>query len=178
MEPGQVGVFHALARMMNEHLGLEAPILGWLPKSTRFGEANRDGSIGVLRASHAQSDEARALRTIADVVLDAPCAPLDEWLRSTSPGPEDEEQPTGPGVAHKRTGPVPPSLRDRPTVPIGVAASSPPPVPRPVAVPIKPRVYKRPPYKPPTKPEPGPTTRTDIEHPSALPGMPPQRSSG
>jgi MinD-like ATPase involved in chromosome partitioning or flagellar assembly len=178
-EPGQVGIFHALGRMMNEYLGLEAPILGWLPSSAKMAEACRDGSPSGLRPSQAQSDEARALRTIAEVLLDAPIAPVEAWLQAAIPEPVVTPSDPATSLVSGRVGPppLPRTSPERTTVPIRMVSTKPPP-PQSVATPVKTRVYKRPSHKRAANDNPEATAIPVGRRRVALPGMPPGRSGG
>ncbi len=178
-EPGQVGIFHALGRMMNEYLGLEAPILGWLPISAKVAEACREGSPSVLRPSQAQSDEARALRTMAEVLMDAPIAPVEAWLRAAIPEPAVTPLDPDTSLASGRVGPppVPRTSPERTTVPIKMVSPTPAPS-HPVATPNKTRVYKRPSHKRVANDNPEAAAIPGGRRRMALPGMPPGRSSG
>ncbi len=78
--PGQVGVFQAVARMVEDFLGISLPILGWIPSHSRLSESVNERTPFMARTERADSREARAFRAVVEALLAGDMAPEEELL--------------------------------------------------------------------------------------------------
>ena len=77
---GQVGVFQAVSRMVEDFLGISLPILGWIPAHSRLSESVNERSPFMARADKADTREARAFRAVVEALLIGDMAPEEELL--------------------------------------------------------------------------------------------------
>jgi flagellar biosynthesis protein FlhG len=102
---GQVGVFQAVSRMVEDFLGISLPILGWIPAHSRLSESVNERSPFMARADKIDSREARAFRAVVEALLIGDMAPEEELLvelveDSASVGAEPPAvDPSSPEVA-------------------------------------------------------------------------------
>jgi flagellar biosynthesis protein FlhG len=107
---GQVGVFQAVSRMVEDFLGISLPILGWIPAHSRLSESVNERSPFMARADKIDSREARAFRAVVEALLVGDMAPEEELLvelveDSTSvdvapPAVDPSSPEVGPLLAH------------------------------------------------------------------------------
>ena len=102
---GQVGVFQAVSRMVEDFLGISLPILGWIPAHSRLSESVNERSPFMARADKVDSREARAFRAVVEALLIGDMAPEEELLvelvedsASVDPAPPAVD-PSSPEVA-------------------------------------------------------------------------------
>ena len=109
--PGQVGVFQAVSRMVEDFLGISLPILGWIPHHGKLSDSVNERVPFMARADKAETREARAFRAVVEALLVGDMAPeeellvelVEEGLRSE---PVPEINPASPEVlaGHARAG--------------------------------------------------------------------------
>jgi flagellar biosynthesis protein FlhG len=137
--PGQVGVFQAVSRMVEDFLGISLPILGWIPHHGKLSDSINDRIPFMARADKAETREARAFRAVVEALLVGDMAPEEELLvelveegLKTEPVPEID--PASPELSPLLARPMPPP---------------PPPMPPPA---VEPAVQARPVPPPPPPP--------------------------
>jgi flagellar biosynthesis protein FlhG len=97
-DPTQMGVFQAVSKMIQDYLGLEVPILGWVRAQAKIAESVNDRSPLLLRPSQANTEEGRAFRGMVEALLASEGANEEELLvelddeageaAGTAPAPE------------------------------------------------------------------------------------------
>lgn len=202
-EPSQIGVFHAVSKMILDYLQVAVPILGWLRVSTRLQEPASKNSPLLLGTGN--GEDARTFRTIVETLLGETGAPVDEEIEAAPVGEDtapaaDESAPIieirrGSGAPLARDGQagpageeasaatdeaMPPADEEEPTHEVAPTPSSTPNETVPAApVVVKPRVYVRPPRKRRATADKKKASDLDEESPRrrkrTLPGMPPIR---
>jgi flagellar biosynthesis protein FlhG len=136
--PGQVGVFQAVSRMVEDFLGISLPILGWIPHHGKLSDSVNDRIPFMARADKSETREARAFRAVVEALLVGDMAPEEELLvelveEGLKAEPVPEIDPASPEVAPllTRTPPPPPSMPPLPSEPAVQARPVPPPPPPP-----------------------------------------------
>lgn len=66
VDPGQLGIFQAIAKMMKDYLGITVPILGWLRTSPAIAESVNQRKPIVMNGN---GELAKTLRTMAEALL-------------------------------------------------------------------------------------------------------------
>ena len=79
--PAEHGVFQAVARMVEDFLGIKLPILGCIPHSAGFADSVNERHPFLARLTQTQeTPESKALRSIVDGLLAGDLAPEEELL--------------------------------------------------------------------------------------------------
>ena len=104
--PGQVGVFQAVSRMVEDFLGISLPILGWIPSHSRLSESVNERTPFMARAEKSDSREARAFRAVVEGLLLGDMAPEEELLVELV----DEEEAGEPEPPLPRMDPASPDI--------------------------------------------------------------------
>lgn len=154
---GQVGVFQAVSRMVEDFLGITLPILGWIPAHGRLADSVNERVPFMARPEKADSREARAFRAVVEALLIGDMAPEEELLVELAEEELRAEAPPAPPTLNPASPEVAPLLAQSPANRPPALPIPPPPPPAPPPPP--PAMEMQPARQPPPLPPPLPPAR-------------------